>query len=205
MNSGGGDTDGFLSRWSRRKQETAIPATEEVEPSVDPDIAPPEPTDPSETDEQILARLGLPDPDTLEKGDDFAVYLRAPLPQHIRRRALRRLWRSNPVLANLDGLNDYDDDFTGDSVPLGTLRTAYKVGRGLLRPEAEDRIDDEEIANAEVLATEADPMSDATTMAPVDVPMNEDVPDTMPDAPDTEVTSGVPTRRRMAFRFTDES
>ena len=131
--------DGFLSRWSKRKKAVAEADAAEEELREDQLVA----TDEAEagaeddeelTDEQILEKYGLKDPDTLEEGDDFAGFLRAAVPEHLRRRALRRLWRSNPVLANLDGLNDYDGDWTGGSVPAGEqLKTAYRVGLGYLQ------------------------------------------------------------------------
>ncbi len=83
-------------------------------------------------DEQ-LARLGLPDPDTVVSGDDVAAFLARAVPRAIRNRALRSLWRSNPVLACVDGLNDYDGDFTGDGLRGEALRTTYSVGKGLAR------------------------------------------------------------------------
>ncbi|MFD2739446.1 DUF3306 domain-containing protein [Sulfitobacter aestuarii] len=83
------------------------------------------------SDAEILAELDLPDPDTLEKGDDFSAYLARAVPERIRQRALRRLWRSNPVLACVDGLNDYDEDYLAASIDNGPVRTSYQVGRGL--------------------------------------------------------------------------
>jgi hypothetical protein len=46
---------------------------------------------------------------------------------------MRQLWRLNPVLANLDGLNDYDGDFTNAATDAPGVKTAYQVGKGLLR------------------------------------------------------------------------
>ncbi len=119
--------DRFLTRWSRRKRKAASEpdAAESKQystnaPAEDAGVETPA----DRTDEEVLAHLGLKDPDLLEPGDDFSAFMREAVPQHIRRRALRRLWRSNPVLANLDGLNDYDTDFTGDSVAPGALKTA---------------------------------------------------------------------------------
>ena len=63
------------------------------------------------TDAELLEELDLPDPDTMEMGDDFSVFMSKTVPDRIRRRALRTLWRSNPVLANVDMLVDYGDDF----------------------------------------------------------------------------------------------
>ncbi len=84
------------------------------------------------SDEEILAELDLPDPESLTKGDDFAAFMSKAVPEHIRKRALRKLWRSNPVLACVDGLNDYDDDYLTGSYGNAPLKTNYQVGKGLL-------------------------------------------------------------------------
>lgn len=129
--------DGPLARWSQRKlagpDGAARPATDvapaataaavEAQPAVEAHPA-------VETEAEFLARNGLPDPDTLRRGDDFGAFMRAGVPALLRRRALRRLWTSNPVLACLDGLNDYDGDYTSPGP--SAMKTAYRVGRGLL-------------------------------------------------------------------------
>ncbi|MCQ0092324.1 DUF3306 domain-containing protein [Roseovarius sp. M141] len=84
------------------------------------------------SDDEILAELDLPDPETLTKGDDFAAFMAKAVPEHIRKRALRKLWRSNPVLACVDGLNDYDDDYLAGSYGNAPIQTSYQVGKGLL-------------------------------------------------------------------------
>ena len=155
--SRGGD-DGFLGRWSARKvrareADRVEPPAPEPEPQPTLPAAPPDLAD--KTDEEILEELGLPDPDTLGKGDDFSRFLQAAVPARLRNRALRRLWRSNPVLANLDGLNDYDGDFTdAATVVKGGVKTAYKIGRGFLRDES-----DETVAAAGQAAPTDDPAS----------------------------------------------
>lgn len=85
------------------------------------------------TDAEILAELGLSDPDTLVQGDDFSAFMKAAVPERLRQRALRRLWRSNPVLANLDGLIDYGDDYTDAATVIPGMQTAYQVGKGMMR------------------------------------------------------------------------
>ncbi|WP_428645039.1 DUF3306 domain-containing protein [Roseibium sp.] len=90
------------------------------------------------SDAEILEELGLPDPDTLTGEDDFTGYLAKTVPERLRRRALRKLWVTNPVLANLDGLNDYDEDFKAAEVGAQAVKTAYEVGRGFLKGLAED-------------------------------------------------------------------
>ena len=82
---------------------------------------------------ELLAEMGLPDPDTLKAGDDFAAFMVKAVPEAIRRRALRALWRSNPVLANVDMLVDYGEDFTDSTTVVENLQTAYQVGKGMLK------------------------------------------------------------------------
>src|SRR5690606_19005030 len=105
---------------------------------------------PGRTDEEILRELGLPDPDSLAKGDSVAGFLRAGVPARLRNRALKRLWLTDPVFANLDGLNDYEEDFTDAATVVKDMKTAYRVGRGFLPDEPDE-------AASEVAAGEAAP------------------------------------------------
>ncbi len=125
--------DDFLSRWSRRKRADPEEAGKAEQPTA-PD---PEP----ETEEEeaaLLSRLELPLPESLKPGDDFSRFMADGVPEFLRRRALRVLWRSNPVLANLDGLNDYDEDFTSPELTQKVLATGYKVGRGFVARLVDD-------------------------------------------------------------------
>lgn len=85
------------------------------------------------TDAEVLQELGLPDPDQLEPGQDISGFMQKAVPERLRQRALRQLWRLNPALANLDGLCDYNDDFTNAATDAPGVATAYKVGKGLLK------------------------------------------------------------------------
>lgn len=117
---------GFWSRWSRRKIDAkAAPADADMldrprEPA--PTEKPPDATIPPD----------LPDIGTLDKTSDFAVFMSRGVPDAIRNRALRRLWQLDPALANLDGMNDYDEDFTQAGRAIDQIRTAYRVGRGMM-------------------------------------------------------------------------
>ncbi len=140
--------DGFLARWSRRKVATRPGGTgQDLEPerreSIAPTATPEGPSAPAAGDKppaeaaesEVVAQL--PDIDSLDDSSDFSVFLREGVPDAIRRKALRKLWRINPVLANLDGLNDYDEDFTDAAMVVETLKTAYRVGKGYLDEDAE--------------------------------------------------------------------
>ena len=112
--------------WSRRKDAVAQEAT--AEQLADEQIALAE-----LSEAEILQELDLPDPDTLQPGDDFSVFMAKAVPEAIRRRALRTLWRSNPVLANVDMLVDYGEDFTDSAMVMANMQTAYQVGKGMLK------------------------------------------------------------------------
>jgi hypothetical protein len=57
--------------------------------------------------------------------------MRSGVPKRLRNMALRRVWRLDPVLANLDGLNDYDEDYTDAAMLVGAaVKTVYQVGKG---------------------------------------------------------------------------
>ncbi|MCH8154313.1 MAG: DUF3306 domain-containing protein [Proteobacteria bacterium] len=147
--------DGFIKRWSLRKRTVRRPRAEEghadqtaqapaaAAPEVEPPAGPP-----SEAagDPEVVARL--PDLDSLDDTSDFSVFLKEGVPDVIRRKALRKLWRVNPVLANLDGLNDYDEDYTVAEALVKGLKTVYEAGKGYL--------DEDETAAPEGEAAEAE-------------------------------------------------
>lgn len=87
------------------------------------------PDDPDNPDAVIA---DLPDIAELKRDSDFTPFLRQGVPESIQRLALRKLWRLDPTLAVVDGLVDYDDDFTDAAMVVDGLKTAYKVGKGWL-------------------------------------------------------------------------
>jgi hypothetical protein len=148
------DDDGFLDRWSRRKRgetSTGAPETETADagPAA---VAQPETQESEDTgDPEVVAKL--PDLDSLTEESDFTAFLQDGVPEVIRRKALRRLWRLNPIFANLDGLNDYDEDFSALGIVAENIKTIYKVGKGYL-DEDEDEAEAE--AEAEIAADESE-------------------------------------------------
>jgi hypothetical protein len=73
--------------------------------------------------------------DSLNYKSDYTQFMKKGVPEVVRRRALRMLWQSNPILANLDGLNDYDEDFTDAAMVMKTFTSNYKVGSGYMTEE----------------------------------------------------------------------
>ena len=144
--------DDVFSRWSDRRAKVAREEAEaaEVRATPETEAAPPEPKTEAEED-ALLAQLGLPRPEDVT-GAEIKKFLARGVPEIFRRRALRALWRSNPTLAVLDGLNDYDDDFTLPEFNQKVVATAYQVGKGIVREiEAVVGSDDEAVeAEAEI-------------------------------------------------------
>ena len=154
----------FLSRWSRRKSEAreTAPAVEQPaseEKGNDTALLSEEPRAegpqralmPEGRGKDVLKRV-LTEADfadvnfgALDFKSDYSRFMQPGVPDEIRNKALRQLWVSDPIMANMDGLHDYWDDYTDDAVavPTGTLKTVYRVGRGFLS--------DEEIAKWEAL------------------------------------------------------
>ncbi len=127
-----GDGEAFLTRWARRKEaqrQAPRPAEQEPEEAGVPGEA--------GAAEPPLAPEDLPDIDSLDESSDFTVFLKEGVPASLRRRALRKLWRLNPVFANLDGLAEYDEDYhTLIDLP-GGVKTLFQAGKGMVQPEAE--------------------------------------------------------------------
>ncbi len=127
-----------LSRWSQRKaaarrgdilpepSEAAGPVSEDAQVAPESDsIA----EGPAADDVEMPV---LPPIDELNFESDYTVFLNKKVPEALRRAALRKLWTSDPVLACLDGLNDYDEDYNLVDTTITAAQTAYKVGRGYL-------------------------------------------------------------------------
>jgi len=210
----GSDERDFLSRWSRLKRTGGEMAAQPAAPAAP--VAPEGDAAPERSDAEILEEHGLPDPDSLGPEDDVSGFMARTIPDRLRNRALRRLWLRNPVLANLDELVDYGEDYTDAATVVAGLASAWQAGRGYL-PDAP--------ADPEAPASPASPARDAEHAAqdtpasdvaqdasapegakegPADTPP-PDGPATRPaGAPQTaEPTSPAPPaprRRRMTFR-----
>jgi Protein of unknown function (DUF3306) len=198
--------------WANRKAGVEAERREEALAAANAEIEAREAEQADKTDEEVLEELGLPEPETLEKGADFKVFLTETVPARIRTRALRRLWITNPILANVDGLVDYGEDFTDASCVIENLQTAYQVGKGMtahvdeLARQAEEELQalqneplDEELVEDDVIATsptddltedEAEPVSEPTPTQPHNALEPEDEVAPVQSAP-----------RRMRFVF----
>jgi len=194
----------FLSRWSERKQRAELDA-EGGRPDTNPEQA--EGADAGTADEELAANQEAAeaiDIDGLDEDSDYSPFLKDGVPAKLKSAALQRLWRSNPVFANVDGLNDYDGDFTIPKTPIGAIKTAWKFGRGFLtdediadrdgtaaEPEMAESDEGDDEAVAEAVTSEPDPVRldpvRLDSVSPVSV-SNDTVPDVAPapEPPDPE-------------------
>lgn len=89
--------EAFLSRWSRRKRDTVQSTLEPTHPArpESPEAPPPE----------------LPTIDSLTHDSDFSGFMHKSVDDKLRRAALRKLF-SDPSFNIVDGLDEYNEDFT---------------------------------------------------------------------------------------------
>jgi hypothetical protein len=144
---------GRLARWSQRKlaarkasrgsaaptarDETPAPAEAEtasppVEKSV-PTAAPRAVQESAATADAPASgesKPVLPSLDELYANSDYTAFLAKDVPEALTRAALHKLWLSDPVFANLDGLNDYDQDYNLVEQAVMVAQSSFKVRRG---------------------------------------------------------------------------
>jgi hypothetical protein len=135
------DPGDFLARWSRLKRKASAEAREEAPPP--PATAEPMPAEPPAPGEAAAAppavKDELPPIDTLGKDSDYTPFMQADVPDGLRNQALRKLWQSDPVFANLDGLLEYGEDFAAAFSLGGAVATVYRVLEGMPRAATAER------------------------------------------------------------------
>lgn len=193
--------ENFLVRWSRRKRADRLAPAEQPIDDVEPAtnaagpgstqgqsgaaeqvtrLAPD--TDHVSQPEAVPEDLADVDIETLNYESDFKRFLESDVPEALRKRALRQLWRSDPILANVDGLNDYDEDFSDAALAVNVLETAYKIGQGYLESEHDETENETE---GSVSAT-ADANEVENANRECQLASNEENPDTGIDVADAE-------------------
>lgn len=204
--------------WSRRK--AAVEAETRAEEQAQ-DVARRAETEAQlaeRSDEELLAEAGLPAPEEITDGEMVRKFLESQLPKRLKNRALRTLWRSNPVLACLDGLNDYDTDFTAVT-PAADFKTTYQVGKGLLahleyvgQPKAEAEPAAEEAEESAAVTADAGtasirapetlgPTIEAQPEIPPLQPTEPQVAEATQFDPEPEESTLPASSRRMRFSF----
>ena len=133
--------DAFLKRWSRLKREGGRDAEKAQAPAPQDEMAQEALEDAAIPEDLENFDAGALDPETA----DFSRFVRDDVPGDIQRMALRKLWESDETLACMDGLNDYDEDFT----PSGVAAAAADFMR-----RAAQWLEEDEEAQAEIRQTQ---------------------------------------------------
>jgi hypothetical protein len=119
------DPDNFLSRWSRRKQEAGERSEKKEEAANKP------PAEPVVENEPVRATSAptsppipkfdvesLPSIESIGAESDITAFMRAGVPEALKRAALRRVWSSDPAIRDFVGLNENFWDAAGpDGIP----------------------------------------------------------------------------------------
>lgn len=162
------EEEGFLGRWSRRKR---------AEPAAEPAAAPAPEDQAPEAEVEAVRPEDLPDIDSLDEHSDYTVFLKEGVPEVLKRQALRRLWRSNPVFANLDGLAEYDEDYSDAATLVEGVKSLFKAGKGMREGDEEVPEATQETAQSE--SAEAEP-ADGRAEG-LDSPKDETAPASAPE------------------------
>jgi hypothetical protein len=128
-----GDAKSFLSRWSQRKRA----AEEEVSEAEASQQSAPSGAEAAAEDDAIDPK-DLPDIDSLDAGSDYSVFLKKGVPAGLKRKALNKLWQTDPAFRTICMLDDYNLDYTDAAMVVPNLKTLFQVGRGMVLPEEEE-------------------------------------------------------------------
>ena len=116
-----------LSRWSRRKLQTAAEAPAPA-PASAPAVVPAAATAPGVS--VPAAPVELPPVESLTFESDFTAFLRPGVDDKVKRAALKQLFR-DPRFNFMDGLDTYIDDYTkADPIPPDILADLLQRGFG---------------------------------------------------------------------------
>lgn len=153
------DQENFLSRWSRRKRDTANENAQPDKPAATGPDKPAEPgpdatlavagTTPAAASAPEFDLTKLPSLDSIGANTDIRVFLQPGVPSALKHAALRRAWSADPAIRDYIGPADYAWDFTdpkampgfGDLGPdVDVKKLVAEVFRGMA-PEGESPAD----------------------------------------------------------------
>ncbi len=179
-----------LSRWSRRKQQTAeatqiedLALEVEQQNQVENDLeAVPGEDQQNEAQQPVLTDDDMEPVEGLTEESDFSKFMSSGVSDKLRNLALRKLFHA-PIFNIRDGLDEYDGDYTSFE-KLGDIVTADM--RHQMELEANKKLEQEakEIAEADTTPDEQDPDGDidqAPSIAAEDQSLEE-----IEDEPDLE-------------------
>lgn len=169
--------DGFLGRWSRRKQDVLAgkpvqdppppaPAPQLITPAPAPVAAVAAPAAPATPAPEVSPPPTLADAEALTPASDFKPFVARAVSPEVRNLAMKRLF-ADPHFNVMDGLDIYIGDYTQpDPLPAGMLRkmaSAHALGF----------FDHEKKATATAPGLPGDQAPDAALAAPISPPASQ--------------------------------
>ncbi|MEC7362139.1 MAG: DUF3306 domain-containing protein, partial [Pseudomonadota bacterium] len=111
------------------------------------------------TDDELLAKYELEDPETIEDEAKLDTFLEGKFPDRIRQMALRRMWRLNPMFRFADEMVEYGENYTDAATVIDGMTTAYQVGKGYLQKafDAVDETPSEEVPETQNVEPASEP------------------------------------------------
>jgi len=163
-----------LSARLRRKEQVA---RGEAVPDMPEDMQPPGAADQEAeadeeaalSDEELLAKYGVDDPEAIEDEEKLDSLLQGQFPDRIRQMALRRMWRLNPLFRFADEMVEYGENYTDAATVIDGMQTAYQVGKGYLQKAfdaAEDDAAEDDAAEDDAAEGDGEGMAGAEAEAP---------------------------------------
>lgn len=172
----GGEKDrgeGFLARWSQRKQEAKLPTAGDAAAKADEEAeALPAPVAESLAEEEFDLS-SLPKLEDVTETTDITGFLRKGVPEHLRNAALRKSWALDPAIRNyVNPALDYAYDWnTPGGVP-GNSELA--AGTDIAKMVLQIMGSDSAVATPQEAETRppSDAASEASEAADIDAPQN---------------------------------
>lgn len=156
-----------LSRWSRRKQQTAeetrkedlgLKTGQQYQSESELEVVSSEDQQQDEVQQQVLTDDDMEPVEELTEDSDFSKFMSPGVSDELRNLALRKMFHA-PIFNIRDGLDEYDGDYTSFE-KLGDIVTADM--RHQMEIEANKKLEQEakKIAEVETTTDEEDPDSD---------------------------------------------
>jgi len=156
-----------LSRWSRRKQQTAEETQkEDVALELEPpnqgknelEVALSEDQQQVETQEPVLSDADMEPVEELTENSDFSKFMSPGVSDELRNLALRKMFQA-PSFNIRDGLDEYDEDYTSFE-KLGDIVTADMRHQMEMEAKRKLEAEEKEVAEAEPMPDKQDLDSD---------------------------------------------
>lgn len=112
------DEEGFINRWSRRKQEVAKENSQPEAEKIQEQAASEQKEDGAETSEPEAEFdiSKLPPVESITAGTDIRAFLSKGVPAALTQAALRRAWSADPAIRDYIGLSEYSWDFNSPGI-----------------------------------------------------------------------------------------